>query len=225
MINGGAKSSGRRGPRLVLAIALGAAAAAGVYLYVSNVQQSAQQTARAAAQQQATAAATPTRPRVVVAKITVPAQTILTPDNAELREVATDAIQPNAATAMTDVQGKALTVPVAAGQQILAPFLANPDQPDIKKLADLVPAGKRASTYQIPEYKQAAAAFGDITLKAIQEADPSNPGTLYGAGIGGQYLLDQRIDHGIGDPSQIVGALGRGRLRGENWTHGIAGCR
>ena len=106
MINGGAKSSGRRGPRLVLAIALGAAAAAGVYLYVSNVQQSAQQTARAAAQQQATAAATPTRPRVVVAKITVPAQTILTPDNAELREVATDAIQPNAATAMTDVQGK-----------------------------------------------------------------------------------------------------------------------
>src|SRR5207302_3096120 len=155
MINGGAKSSGRRGPRLVLAIALGAAAAAGVYLYVSNVQQSAQQTARAAARQQATAAATPTRPRVVVAKITVPAQTILTPDNAELREVTTDAIQPNAATAMTDVQGKALTVPVAAGQQILAPFLANPDQPDIKKLADLVPAGKRAMSVTFTELNTA----------------------------------------------------------------------
>jgi Flp pilus assembly protein CpaB len=156
MINGGAKSSGRRGPRLVLAIALGAAAAAGVYLYVSNVQQSAQQTARVAAQQQAaTVAATPTRPRVVVAKITLPAQAVLTPDNAELREVATDAIQPNAATAMADVQGKALTVPVAAGQQILAPFLANPDQPDIKKLADLVPAGKRAMSVTFTELNTA----------------------------------------------------------------------
>src|SRR5947209_6112741 len=156
MINGGAKSSGRRGPRLVLAIALGAAAAAGVYLYVSNIQQSAQQTARVAAQQQAaTVAATPTRPRVVVAKITLPAQAVLTPDNAELREVATDAIQPNAATAMADVQGKALTVPVAAGQQILAPFLANPDQPDIKKLADLVPAGKRAMSVTFTELNTA----------------------------------------------------------------------
>src|SRR5438270_7359298 len=156
MINGGAKSSGRRGPRLVLAIALGAAAAAGVYLYVSNVQQSAQQTARVAAQQQAaTVAATPTRPRIVVAKITLPAQAVLTPDNAELREVATDAIQPNAATAMADVQGKALTVPVAAGQQILAPFLANPDQPDIKKLADLVPAGKRAMSVTFTELNTA----------------------------------------------------------------------
>ena len=156
MINGGAKSSGRRGPRLVLAIALGAAAAAGVYLYVSNVQQTAQQTARAAAQQQAaTVAATPTRPKVVVAKITLPAQTVLTPDNAEVREVASDAVQPNAATVMADVQGKALTVPVAAGQQILAPFLANPDQPDIKKLADLVPTGKRAMSVTFTELNTA----------------------------------------------------------------------
>src|SRR5438876_1127618 len=124
MMNGGAKSSGRRGPRLVLAIALGAAAAAGVYLYVTNVQQ----TARAAVQQQAPGtAAAPVRARVVVAKLTLPAQTVLTADNAEVREVANDAVQPNAAAALPDVQGKSLTVPVAAGQQILAPFLANPD--------------------------------------------------------------------------------------------------
>ncbi len=155
MITGGPKSSGRRGPRLVLAIALGAAAAAGVYLYVSNVQQTAQQTARAAVQQQATATASPTRTRVVVAKLTLPAQTVLTPDNAELRDVANDAPQPNAATAMTDVQGKALTVPVAAGQQILAPFLANPDQPDVKKLADLVPTGKRAMSVTFSELNTA----------------------------------------------------------------------
>ena len=155
MITGGPKSSGRRGPRLVLAIALGAAAAAGVYLYVSNVQQTAQQTARAAVQQQATATASPSHTRVVVAKLTLPAQTLLTPDNVELRDVANDAIQPNAATAMPDVQGKSLTVPVAAGQQILAPFLANPDQPDVKKLADLVPTGKRAMSVTFSELNTA----------------------------------------------------------------------
>src|SRR5216684_3905761 len=93
--------SGRRGPRIVLALFLGAAAAAGVYMYVSSVQQTAQQSARVAAQQAVAAT-------------------------------------------LADVQGKALTVPVAAGQQILTPFLANADQPDIKKFADLVPAGKRA---------------------------------------------------------------------------------
>ncbi|WP_238413046.1 extracellular solute-binding protein [Saccharothrix deserti] len=38
-----------------------------------------------------------------------------------------------------------------------------------------VPAGKRASTYDIPEYRTASAAFGDITLKSIEEADPTNP--------------------------------------------------
>lgn len=39
-----------------------------------------------------------------------------------------------------------------------------------------VPAGKRASTYGIPQYEKAAASFGDITLKSIQQADPTNPG-------------------------------------------------
>jgi len=153
MINGGPKSSGRRGPRLVLAIALGAAAAAGVYMYVGSVQQTAQQSARAAAQQVTTAAAT--RARVVVAKTTLPAQTVLTQDNVELRDVSNDAIQPNAATALNDVQGKALTVPVAASQQILTPFLANADQPEVKKLADLVPAGKRAMSVTFTELNTA----------------------------------------------------------------------
>ena len=159
MINGGPKSTGRRGPRLILAIALGAAAAAGVYLYVGNVQQNVQQTARAAAQQQqqaaAAAATTASRSGVVVAKLTLPAQTVLTPDNAEVREVGNDAVQPNAATTMTDVQGKALTVPVAAGQQILTPFLSDPVQPDIKKLADLVPTGKRAMSVTFTELSTA----------------------------------------------------------------------
>jgi pilus assembly protein CpaB len=154
MINGGPKSSGRRGPRLVLAIALGAAAAAGVYMYVGSVQQAAQQSARAAAQQATDVAAA--RTRVVVAKTTLPAQTVLTQDNVELRDVAKDAIQPNAATAMNDVQGKALTLPVAASQQILTPYLANgADQAEVQKLADRVPAGKRAMSVTFTELNTA----------------------------------------------------------------------
>src|SRR6267143_578743 len=145
--------SGRRGPRIVLALLLGAAAAAGVYMYVSSVQQTAQQSARAAAQQ--AVAATTSRAKVLVAKATLPAQTALTTDNVEVKDVASDAVQPNAAAALADIQGKALTVPVAAGQQILTPFLANADQPEVKKFADLVPAGKRAMAVTFTELNTA----------------------------------------------------------------------
>jgi hypothetical protein len=72
------------------------------------------------------AAVTPARVKVVVAKTTLPAQTPLSADNVELKDVASDGIQPNAAEALTDVQGKALTVPVAAGQQILTSYLVDP---------------------------------------------------------------------------------------------------
>jgi sorbitol/mannitol transport system substrate-binding protein len=51
-----------------------------------------------------------------------------------------------------------------------------------------VPSGKRASTYAIPEYKQAAAAFGDITLQSIQEADPTNPGVQPRPTVGIQFV-------------------------------------
>ncbi|MFI2781081.1 ABC transporter substrate-binding protein [Streptomyces sp. ALB3] len=40
-----------------------------------------------------------------------------------------------------------------------------------------VPAGKRASTYDNPEYRKAAGAFADVTEQAISGADPRNPGT------------------------------------------------
>src|SRR5687768_13904681 len=117
MINGSPKP-GRRGPRLVLALALGAAAAAGVYLYVTSVQQQAQQQAQAAAQR-AVSQATVRSNRVVVAKVGLSSSTLLSEDNVELRDVASDAVQPNAATSLTEVRGKSLAVPVAAGEQIL----------------------------------------------------------------------------------------------------------
>jgi sorbitol/mannitol transport system substrate-binding protein len=51
-----------------------------------------------------------------------------------------------------------------------------------------VPAGKRASTYQIPEYMKASAAFGDITLKSIEEAQPTNPGVQPRPTVGVQFV-------------------------------------
>src|SRR5579859_3380856 len=116
---------GRRGPRLVLALALGIAAAAGVYMYVSSIQQQAQVSARTAAQQAVVAASS--RSKVVVAKVSLAAQTALTADNVELRDIPVEAVQPNAITSLTDVSGKVLTVPVAAGEQILSHRLASPD--------------------------------------------------------------------------------------------------
>lgn len=155
MINASPRA-GRRGPRLLLALVLGLAAAAGVYLYVNSVQQAAAQSARQAAQQaQAAAVTAPSRAKVVVAKQTLPAQTALTADNVEVRDVSPDAVQPNAASSLADVQGKALLVPVALGQQIVASVLGNPSQPDVQKLADLVPAGKRAMSVTFTELNTA----------------------------------------------------------------------
>jgi sorbitol/mannitol transport system substrate-binding protein len=51
-----------------------------------------------------------------------------------------------------------------------------------------VPAGKRASTYTIPEYMKASAAFGDMTLKSIQEAKPTDPGVQPRPTIGVQFV-------------------------------------
>ncbi|MBC2900321.1 ABC transporter substrate-binding protein [Streptomyces cupreus] len=51
-----------------------------------------------------------------------------------------------------------------------------------------VPAGKRASTYELPEYQKAAASFGDITLKSIEQADPANPGVQPRPTVGVQYV-------------------------------------
>lgn len=51
-----------------------------------------------------------------------------------------------------------------------------------------VPAGKRASTYEIPEYQEAAGEFGPLTLQAIEEADPTNPGVQPRPTVGIQFV-------------------------------------
>jgi sorbitol/mannitol transport system substrate-binding protein len=52
-----------------------------------------------------------------------------------------------------------------------------------------IPPGTRASTYQIPQYKKAAAAFASKTLAAMKAAPISNPGTTKRPGLPGvQYV-------------------------------------
>jgi sorbitol/mannitol transport system substrate-binding protein len=52
-----------------------------------------------------------------------------------------------------------------------------------------IPPGTRESTYEIPEYKQAAAAFAEPTLESIASAPIDNPGTTKRPGVPGvQYV-------------------------------------
>src|SRR6476620_7675957 len=52
-----------------------------------------------------------------------------------------------------------------------------------------IPPGTRTSTYQIPQYKKAAAAFAAKTLAAMKAAPISNPGTTKRPGLPGvQYV-------------------------------------
>jgi sorbitol/mannitol transport system substrate-binding protein len=71
-----------------------------------------------------------------------------------------------------------------------------------------LPAGKRTSTYTIPEYKQSAAAFADITLKAIEEADPTNPGVQPRPAIGVQFVgIPEFADLGTKVSQEVAAAI------------------
>ena len=74
-----------------------------------------------------------------------------------------------------------------------------------------VPSGKRASTYEIPEYKEAAAAFGEITLKSIEEADPTNPGVQPRPTVGVQFVAIPEFTDLATKVSQDVSAAIAGR--------------
>ena len=52
-----------------------------------------------------------------------------------------------------------------------------------------IPPGTRNSTYAIPEYQEAAAAFADPTLEAMDSAPIEDPGTTPRPGLPGvQYV-------------------------------------
>ncbi|WP_405730660.1 sugar ABC transporter substrate-binding protein [Streptomyces sp. NBC_01537] len=90
-----------------------------------------------------------------------------------------------------------------------------------------VPAGKRTSTYAIPEYQKAAASFGDITLKSIEGADPTNPGVQPRPTVGVQFVaipefqdlgtkVTQEISAAIAGKTSVDKALDDGQKLAED---------
>lgn len=51
-----------------------------------------------------------------------------------------------------------------------------------------VPPGSRVSTYDLPEYQEAAAAFADITKESMLGVDPAQPGVAPQPWVGIQYI-------------------------------------
>jgi sorbitol/mannitol transport system substrate-binding protein len=90
-----------------------------------------------------------------------------------------------------------------------------------------VPAGKRTSTYDIPQYQKAAGSFGDITLKSIEAADPANPGVQPRPTVGIQYVaipefqdlgtkVTQEISAAIAGKTSVDKALNDGQKLAED---------
>jgi sorbitol/mannitol transport system substrate-binding protein len=90
-----------------------------------------------------------------------------------------------------------------------------------------VPAGKRASTYDIPQYQKAAGSFGDITLKSIEGVDPANPGVQPRPTVGIQFVaipefqdlgtkVTQEISAAIAGKTSVDKALDDGQKLAED---------
>jgi len=89
-----------------------------------------------------------------------------------------------------------------------------------------VPSGKRASTYQLPEYQKVAGAFGDITLKSIEGVDPANPGVQPRPTVGVQFVaipefadlgtkVAQSVSAAIAGKTTVQAALDEGQKEAE----------
>jgi sorbitol/mannitol transport system substrate-binding protein len=71
-----------------------------------------------------------------------------------------------------------------------------------------VPSGKRTSTYSIPEYKESAKAFADITLKSIENANPQNPGLQPRPALGVQFVgIPEFADLGTKTSQEVSAAI------------------
>ncbi|MDN5766756.1 MAG: sugar ABC transporter substrate-binding protein [Humibacillus sp.] len=90
-----------------------------------------------------------------------------------------------------------------------------------------VPAGKRASTYEIPQYLKAAAAFAGPTKAAIEAADPENPGVQPRPAIGIQFIdipefpdlgtqVSQDVSSAIAGQTTVDDALNKGQRIAED---------
>ena len=90
-----------------------------------------------------------------------------------------------------------------------------------------VPAGKRASTYDIPEYVKAASAFAGPTKAAIEAADPTNPGVQPRPADGIQFIdipefpdlgtqVSQDVSAAIAGQTTVDEALNKGQRIAED---------
>jgi sorbitol/mannitol transport system substrate-binding protein len=85
-----------------------------------------------------------------------------------------------------------------------------------------VPAGKRASTYDNPDYLKVAQAFAVPTKEAIESADPENPGVQPRPAIGIQFVdipefpslgtqVSQDVSAAIAGKTSVKDALDKGQ--------------
>jgi sorbitol/mannitol transport system substrate-binding protein len=72
--------------------------------------------------------------------------------------------------------------------------------------ANLIPPGTRKSTYELPEYREAAAAYADLTLEAIQSARTSIDGAA-AAERSFYVAIPEWQDAGTQISQQITGAI------------------
>ncbi len=71
-----------------------------------------------------------------------------------------------------------------------------------------VPAGKRASTYAHPDYRAEAAAFQDMTKRAIEQARPDDPGVQPRPAPGIQFVgIPEFTDLGTKVSQEISAAI------------------
>jgi sorbitol/mannitol transport system substrate-binding protein len=71
-----------------------------------------------------------------------------------------------------------------------------------------VPSGKRTSTYSIPQYKDSAKAFADVTLGSIENANPQNPGLQPRPALGVQYVgIPEFADLGTKVSQEVSAAI------------------
>ncbi|WP_084099966.1 ABC transporter substrate-binding protein [Knoellia flava] len=90
-----------------------------------------------------------------------------------------------------------------------------------------VPAGKRASTYENPQYLEVAKAFAEPTRAAIEAADPTNPGLQPRPAIGIQFVdipefpdlgtqVSQDVSSAIAGQTTVKEALDKGQELAED---------
>jgi sorbitol/mannitol transport system substrate-binding protein len=73
---------------------------------------------------------------------------------------------------------------------------------------DAIPPGSRESTYEIPEYQEAAAAYADLTLQSIEAANPEQTTVDPVPYTGVQYVqIPEFVDIGDYVSQQIAGAI------------------